>query len=37
VIHHESLTLEEQNKPEKFGDRRNGEKKIGRGKMDVNR
>jgi hypothetical protein len=37
VIHHESLTLEEQNKLEKFGDRSNGEKKIGREKMDVSR
>jgi hypothetical protein len=37
VIHHERLTLEEQNKLEKFGDGSNGEKKIGREEMDVGR
>jgi hypothetical protein len=37
VIHHESLTLEEQNKLEKFGDESNGKKKIGREKMYVGR
>jgi hypothetical protein len=32
VIHHESLTLEEQDKLEKFGDKSNGKKKNRRKK-----
>jgi hypothetical protein len=35
VIHHENLTLEEQDKLEKFGDRSNGKKKNRKKKMDV--